>query len=355
MISVAAYDPSTINRAAFSNYGNWVDISAPGVGVHTPTAAGEYGGFDGTSAAAALVTGSIGLVLAADSGLSPVEVKDLIRNPNLQKPLAATEIPGGVDAQKLVQVLIPRASANLGGKNAGTASSATSLRQPGLAGFFFNYKGGGDHELRAIGAEFSENGTATLEYRDDDDDPEFWWKIQGHNLPYGTRFGSAQFSLRKSGDEYLVPVSRAIADANTDDHVIGLTGFSCRYDDGEDHHLRNIGVSVFDDSLGHWQILARFGDDSNSLWTCRVGYAVIENSRVSGGLMTGSGSDEGKGYIPVNYFPDVIQSFSLEYDDSDHEVDRISVYSEDGAVWVRLNDGNDDDTFNWDVAYYRLR
>ncbi len=355
VISVAAYDPNTINRAAFSNYGNWVDISAPGVGVYTPTAVDAYGGIDGTSAAAALVTGSIGLMLAADSGLSPDEVKNLIRTPAHQKPLATTEVPGGVDAQKLVQVLIPGARANRASKSTGSASSATGLRQPGLAGFFFNYKGGGDHELKAIGAEFDNNGTATLEYRDDDDDPDFYWRIQGRNLPYGTSFGSKQFSLTKSGNQYVVPVSQTIAGANTNDQVIGLTGFNCRYDDGEDHHLREIGVSVFGDNNGLWQILANFGDDSSSLWTCRVGYAVIEKTRVLGELHSGSGSNEGRGYVSVNHFPDVIQSFSLKYDDGDHEVDRISVYSEDGAVWVRLNDGNDDDTFNWNVAFYRLR
>ncbi len=355
VISVAAYDTSTINRATLSNYGNWVDISAPGVGVYTPATAGGYGGLDGTSAAAALVTGSIGLVLAADSGLSPVEVKDLIKDPSRQKPLATTEIPGGVDAEKLVRVLIPGASRSVVSDGSGSVSSATGLRQPGLAGFFFNYKGGGDHELKAIGAEFSDTGIATLEYRDKDDDPGFWWRIQGRNLPYGTRFGSAQFSLQKSGDQLVMPVSQAIAGANTNDHVIGLTGFNCRYDDGDDHNLQEIGVSVFGNNLGNWQMLASFGDDSDSLWTCRVGYAIIENTRVLGELITGSGSDEGKGYIPVNHFPDVIQSFSLAYDDNDHHVDRISIYAEQGAVWMRLNDGNDDDTFNWDLSYYRLR
>lgn len=58
-------------RASFSNYGNSVDLYAPGVGIYTSTLAGQYTSVDGTSMAAAFVSGLISKELAYDSNLTP--------------------------------------------------------------------------------------------------------------------------------------------------------------------------------------------------------------------------------------------------------------------------------------------
>ena len=68
-----------------SNYGDWVDVAAPGYIIYTtaPTYPNHYGGFDyepliGTSVSTPQVSGLAALLLSRDPSLSPDEVKTLI-------------------------------------------------------------------------------------------------------------------------------------------------------------------------------------------------------------------------------------------------------------------------------------
>jgi hypothetical protein len=351
VISVAAYAPSSYERASFSNYGNWISVSAPGVGVYTSTSSESYGSFDGTSAAAALVTGSIGLMFSIDNGLSPSEVKNLITDPEFQKPLSILELPDSIDADKLVRALIPKASAHLAGLADKKSNITSQLRQPGLGSFFFNFKGAGDHELKAIGTQFSQDGSVQMEYRDNEDKSEFWWNVRGTNLPFGTRFGSVGVSCPKEEDDRVCAIRiHHISEANPSEHVIGLTGFHCKFDDGEDHHIKRIGVVVENDN---W-ITAKFGDGSGNPWTCKVDYAILRKGRVKETIVK-SGTAEGLDTIPVLDFPDIIQSFLLRYKGDDHRVDRVSIESEPGGIKVRLNDAGGEDKFHWRLSYHILR
>ncbi len=61
VLAVAATDESG-QRAALSNYGNWVDLAAPGVNIVTTFDGGTWGATSGTSVAAPVVSGVAGLV-----------------------------------------------------------------------------------------------------------------------------------------------------------------------------------------------------------------------------------------------------------------------------------------------------
>ena len=68
VIGVAATD-STDARAGFSNYGDWVDVAAPGSGIYSTTLTG-YGGVNGTSFSAPYVSGIAGLIFSRNPTLS---------------------------------------------------------------------------------------------------------------------------------------------------------------------------------------------------------------------------------------------------------------------------------------------
>ena len=63
VLSVAATDTND-NKAGFSNWGTWVDVAAPGVGVSTVSGGGYTTGFAGTSAACPHVAGLAALLFS---------------------------------------------------------------------------------------------------------------------------------------------------------------------------------------------------------------------------------------------------------------------------------------------------
>ena len=64
--------------SVFSNYGNEVDISAPGVGILTAWGDEEYVNFTGTSVSTAIVSAAIASELSRQPGLSAREVEQLL-------------------------------------------------------------------------------------------------------------------------------------------------------------------------------------------------------------------------------------------------------------------------------------
>ncbi len=82
VIAVAATDEDDI-KASFSNYGDWVDISAPGVNILSTIPNNQYDSWSGTSMASPMVSGVCGLILGyADTlGQSPVpaEVESILK------------------------------------------------------------------------------------------------------------------------------------------------------------------------------------------------------------------------------------------------------------------------------------
>ncbi len=66
--------------AGFSNYGAGVDVVAPGVNIRTTTRTGGYANSTGTSLAAPLVSGLVGLVRSANPALTADQVEQIIKD-----------------------------------------------------------------------------------------------------------------------------------------------------------------------------------------------------------------------------------------------------------------------------------
>lgn len=75
LVSIAASNASG-TLASFSNYGNWIDVAAPGEGITSALPGGGYGTWSGTSMAAPLAAGTAALVRSLNGTLPP---KDLAR------------------------------------------------------------------------------------------------------------------------------------------------------------------------------------------------------------------------------------------------------------------------------------
>ncbi len=82
VLSVAATGPGD-EKASFSSYGTWVELSAPGAGIYTTwydhdTASSTYATVDGTSFAAPITCGSIALLWSAHPGYTREQIIALL-------------------------------------------------------------------------------------------------------------------------------------------------------------------------------------------------------------------------------------------------------------------------------------
>lgn len=78
-VAVAATD-SADNKASFSNYGDWITLTAPGVAILTTTNGGGYGAWNGTSFSSPITAGLAALVWSANPKLTQQEVLDILKN-----------------------------------------------------------------------------------------------------------------------------------------------------------------------------------------------------------------------------------------------------------------------------------
>ncbi|RME91419.1 MAG: tandem-95 repeat protein [Verrucomicrobia bacterium] len=112
VVSVAATDPKDA-RARFSNYGDQVDLAAPGYLIYSTLPNARYDFLSGTSMAAPHVTGVAALVLSLHPELTPAQLLDILRNAvdpiRTDHPLGT----GRLNALKAVQVAGPLPTARL--------------------------------------------------------------------------------------------------------------------------------------------------------------------------------------------------------------------------------------------------
>jgi len=73
VISVAA-TTSTDAKASFSNYGSWIDISAPGNNIYSTTVNNTYGNKSGTSMASPMVAGLAGLMKSLNPNMTNADL-----------------------------------------------------------------------------------------------------------------------------------------------------------------------------------------------------------------------------------------------------------------------------------------
>ena len=80
--SIIAVSATTSNdvRASWSNYGNFIDVAAPGDRLWTTSSSGGYASASGTSFAAPATAATIALIMATNPSLSPVEVEAVLES-----------------------------------------------------------------------------------------------------------------------------------------------------------------------------------------------------------------------------------------------------------------------------------
>jgi hypothetical protein len=69
---------SSDTKSSFSNYGDYIDIAAPGQSIYTTKKGGGYGAWNGTSFAAPIVSGVLGLIFARNPSLSVGDAKQIL-------------------------------------------------------------------------------------------------------------------------------------------------------------------------------------------------------------------------------------------------------------------------------------
>jgi len=76
-IAVGATDSSD-KKASFSNYGDWVDIVAPGVNIFSTRKGGSYGYWNGTSFSSPITAALAAILKSEDSTYSPDEIETIM-------------------------------------------------------------------------------------------------------------------------------------------------------------------------------------------------------------------------------------------------------------------------------------
>lgn len=80
VIAVSAYDPNNAGLANFGNYGDWIDVSAPGVDIRSSRPGGSMGVWSGSSLAAPIVSGQVALLIELDPKKGRKDAEKLVRS-----------------------------------------------------------------------------------------------------------------------------------------------------------------------------------------------------------------------------------------------------------------------------------
>ncbi|MFH1282201.1 MAG: S8 family serine peptidase [bacterium] len=104
VIAIAATDLQD-QRAYFSNYGDWVDLAAPGIGIMSTYKNGGYAKLEGTSMSTPFVSGAAGLLLSLNDTLTPEEVRSILKDSAVRIDTDKDIGAGRLDLYKAVNFL----------------------------------------------------------------------------------------------------------------------------------------------------------------------------------------------------------------------------------------------------------
>ncbi|MEH7225801.1 S8 family peptidase [Bacillus sp. JJ1566] len=104
VLSVAAVDLNG-DKADFSNYGDYIDVAAPGVTIPSTYIDEQYAALSGTSMAAPHVAALAGLMRSINPNLSNKEIMDMIKGTSLDLGKAGKDIYFGEGLIDIVQAL----------------------------------------------------------------------------------------------------------------------------------------------------------------------------------------------------------------------------------------------------------
>ena len=105
-IAVASVNAQKV-KSGFSNFGPWVDVAAPGEGIHSTFPESRYASWEGTSMATPFVAGQAALIRGVrpkmPAGDGPGTVGGVIKN--TARPLSSSNIGGHADANASLRAL----------------------------------------------------------------------------------------------------------------------------------------------------------------------------------------------------------------------------------------------------------
>ncbi|WP_158318859.1 S8 family serine peptidase [Robertmurraya kyonggiensis] len=110
-------------KSTFSNYGNELDVMAPGEGIVTTDLNNSYVSVNGTSFASPVVSGVASLLLSEQSGLGPAQVQWLLENSTGTSWNPSTGF-GKIDAYKMMTTNLPNLINDIS-NDSGTAKTIT--------------------------------------------------------------------------------------------------------------------------------------------------------------------------------------------------------------------------------------
>jgi subtilisin family serine protease len=127
VMAVAATDQNDL-KSPFSNYGTWIDVSAPGEDILSTSVSGNYGNMSGTSMSTPIVAGLAGLTYSMFPHYSPDSVMNRIKtscdnidtlNPSFAGQLGAGRINAFKTLDKVIRILSYQVKDSLQGNDNG--------------------------------------------------------------------------------------------------------------------------------------------------------------------------------------------------------------------------------------------
>ena len=134
MIPVAATDSNDL-KASFSNFGKYVAVAAPGVGIWTTSLDGTYRSASGTSYSAPVTAGVVALMMAAKPSLSAGQVESLLYSTALDLGTAGRDVYfgyGRVNASAAVQAAASMTATDTQAPSASIAAPLSGSTVSGL-------------------------------------------------------------------------------------------------------------------------------------------------------------------------------------------------------------------------------